>query len=95
MPFVRNRRTVNDAVLRELRYPDVKPYLPPLQWTHYRNSGILPILRKIFNSLEKVPEMQSSDLGKSGILQELRGTTFGFPHLSFLRGYTEQERKIL
>jgi hypothetical protein len=39
--------------------------------------------------------MQSPDLGKSGVLQELRGTTFGFPHLSFLQGYTEQERTIL
>jgi hypothetical protein len=39
--------------------------------------------------------MQSPDLGKSGILQELRGTTPGFPHLSLLRGYPEQERKIL
>jgi hypothetical protein len=39
--------------------------------------------------------MQSPDIRKPGILQELWGTTSGFPHLSFLWGYIEQECKIL
>jgi hypothetical protein len=39
--------------------------------------------------------MQYPDIRKSGILQELRGTTSGFPRLSFLWGDIEQECKIL
>jgi len=68
MPFVRSRRTLIHAVLRELRCPDVDTDLPPLQCTHHRHSGVLQELREILNPLEKVPEMQHTDLGKSGVL---------------------------
>ena len=79
------RRTVDHAVLCELRRPDVDPHLPPLQHTHLGDLRVLQELRKVISPLEKVPEMQCPDLGKSGVLQELRGTASRIQHMPFLR----------
>ena len=92
---MRGRRTVDHAVLRELRRPDDRPHLPPLQRTHHRDPGVLQELREIVGPLAKVPEMQYPDLGKPGVLQELRGTAPRIPLLPLLRSGHQQECEIL